>query len=120
MLTWTFYELSKPENISVLRTLQAEIDREIGPYGPESKENLPDNVEQLARCTYMDAVCSESMRCHTVIPGIGRAAAQPVTIAGRRFPTGLLQPCQHSASRRPSAISCHHASKSSNLSVQWL
>ena len=87
MLTWTFYELSKPENLSVLRTLQEEIDREIGATGADLLG--ADSAQQLARCTYMDAVCSESMRRHPVIPGFGRAAAQRVTIAGRRFPTGL-------------------------------
>ena len=93
MLTWTFYELSRPENASVLRTLQEEIDREFVSTNEANNHDLlgPDGAQQLARCTYMDAVFSESMRRHPVIPGIGRAAAQPVTIAGRQFPKGTLQ-----------------------------
>ena len=93
MLTWTFYELARPENASVLRTLQEEIDREI--FSSSDKNTRvqigPDSAQQLARCTYMDAVCSESLRRHPVIPGIGRAAGQPVTIAGRRFPKGISE-----------------------------
>eukprot|EP01047_Picozoa_sp_COSAG01_P060284 COSAG01_NODE_7365_length_3235_cov_112.430804_5_plen_73_part_00 len=44
--------------------------------------------DQLQACSYLDAVCSESLRRHPVVPSFGRQAAQEVTVAGRRFGKG--------------------------------
>jgi cytochrome P450 len=110
MLSWTFYELSRAENLHILRNLQEELQsagigscldsmmqeetkEETKEEGGSSSSSSMDMIRMLGDCVYMDAICSESLRRYPVIPGIGRCAGKPITIAGRRFPKGTHIMC---------------------------
>jgi cytochrome P450 len=51
---------------------------------------------------YLDAVVKETLRIRPVIPFVVRQVAEPVELAGRRWPPGVrLAPCVHLVHRRP-------------------
>jgi cytochrome P450 family 135 len=51
---------------------------------------------------YLDAVVKETLRIRPVVPFVVRQVAEPVELAGRRWPAGVrLAPCVHLVHRRP-------------------
>ena len=74
---------------------------------PEVARAAHDEVARLPQdadpssMRYLDAVVNESMRLSPVVPNIGRAVQDDVTIASRRLPRGVvLAPCIYLLHRR--------------------
>ena len=78
------YELAKPENLRVLRKLQAEVDTHL------PAEERPTTPQQLAPCAYLECVLQEALRRHPVVPQVNRRGmgGDTTTVCGRRFPAG--------------------------------
>jgi cytochrome P450 len=85
-LAWAIYRLGQhPE---VARAARDEV------------EHLPEDADP-ASMRYLDAVLSESMRLSPVVPNIGRALQDDLTIAGHKLPRGVvLAPCIYLLHRR--------------------
>jgi cytochrome P450 family 135 len=59
-------------------------------------------LESLDDDDYLDAVVKETLRIRPVVPFVVRQVAEPVELAGRRWPPGVrLAPCVHLVHRRP-------------------
>jgi cytochrome P450 len=76
-LAWALYELGR--HPSVLARLREELDS----LGPD-----PDPA-QLARQPYLGAVCSETMRLHTIVTETARLTHSPRTLLGYKIPAGI-------------------------------
>ena len=70
---------------------------------PEVQDRLREEVaERGSDGPYLDAVCKEVLRLHTVVPTVsGRRVSKDADLAGGRVPAGAtLAPCQYLAHRR--------------------
>jgi cytochrome P450 len=75
-LSWALYELAR--HPPILRRLREELDA----LGPEPE---PDRI---AAQPYLGAVCSESLRLHTVLMEIGRITTGSCELMGHALPAG--------------------------------
>jgi cytochrome P450 len=75
-LAWALYELGR--NPQVLHKLRAEL----APLGPD-----PD-PEALIKLPYLNAVCNETLRLHTILAEIGRIPNAPIEVQGYDIPAG--------------------------------
>ena len=75
-LAWAIYELSRhPEVVAKLRV---ELDQANAAENPEAVFTLP----------YLAAVCSETLRLHTIVPECARIPTKPMEITGHIIPAG--------------------------------
>ena len=69
---------------------------------PEAYDRVRAEAGSADGDPYLDAVIKETLRVRPVIPFVVRQVAEPVELAGRRWPAGVrLAPCVHLVHRRP-------------------
>lgn len=68
-MSWTIYEMCRPENSAVLKTLVAEIDDVL-------KGQKPTYADVMQRMPYLRAVIYEVLRLHPIVPNIVLFAQQ--------------------------------------------
>ncbi len=91
-LSWALHHLI--EDPSVLATLRAELDREVG--GGALRP------EQVMRLEYLDATAKETLRLRPVVPEVGRKLVRPMRIGGWDLPAGIVaSPAIYLTHRRP-------------------
>ncbi|MCA9655309.1 MAG: cytochrome P450 [Myxococcales bacterium] len=79
-IAWALYALHRPENAEVLERLREELDT----LGPEPE------VDVLAKATYLDAVCNETLRRFPLAPAPApRRLLAPLELMGYSLPAGV-------------------------------
>ena len=64
-------------------------------------DGQPLRSEHVGKLRYVEAIINETMRLDPVIPNAGRELQEPVTIAGKSLPAGVVMaPCIYLAHRR--------------------
>jgi cytochrome P450 family 110 len=76
-LAWAFYEIHRQP--AIRERLLAELDA----LGPDPEPGA------VAALPYLDAVCQETLRRHTIFPEVGRMLRRPLSLRGYRLPAGV-------------------------------
>jgi cytochrome P450 len=76
-LAWAFYQIHRQP--SVRERVLAEIDA----LGPDPEP------EAIAALPYLDALCHETLRYHTIFPEVGRMLRRPLKLRGYQLPAGV-------------------------------
>lgn len=97
-LTYLFYELSRPVNAGVRKTLHNELIDNFG--APRSHDDILENLEAVDKLPFLEALLQENARIHASVPGGQPRVTNcnyPVTLENGRevvVPKGTTISCQ--------------------------
>ncbi|KAI5958541.1 hypothetical protein KGF57_002386 [Candida theae] len=106
-LCYLVYELSRPGNKSLVKRLQRELFEHFGK--PAMHNDVIEDLEQIDKLEFLDALLLENSRVHSSIPGAEpRVVNQEYTVEGVSLPRGTVISCLPYALHRDPAVFPKH------------
>ncbi|CCG21747.1 cytochrome P450 protein [Candida orthopsilosis Co 90-125] len=106
-LCYLIYELSRPGNTSLVKRLQSELYEAFGK--PTSYEEVIEDLDQVDKLPFLDALLLENSRVHSSIPGAEpRVVDREYSVGGVHIPKGTTISCLPYALHRDPVVFPKH------------